>query len=121
MFRARLIEHNAALGAASRWIDIPALGSRRNQQITAYRPCLTQRRPEGAHRGGTTRILNAYDRVDVKRMIWGRMLNLNLIKPDFQFFGEKHRQRRIDPLSHLDHRYDQVHGAGWIDPYKSVR
>ena len=39
----------------------------------------------------------------------------------FQFFSEKHRERRVNPLSHLGHRHDQGHGAGWIDPYKSVR
>jgi hypothetical protein len=54
-------------------------------------------------------------------MIWRRMLNLNLVKLHFQFFSEKHRERRVNTLSHLDHRNDQGHGAGWIDPYKSVR
>ncbi|MGY3652982.1 hypothetical protein ACVWW2_008273 [Bradyrhizobium sp. LM4.3] len=49
------------------------------------------------------------------------MLNLNLVKLHFEFFSEKHRQRRINPLSHFDHRNDQGHGAGRIDPYKSIR
>src|SRR5262245_49691228 len=106
---------------ASRRIDVPALRGCRNQQITTYCPRLTQRCPEGAHGGGTTCILNAYDRIDVKRMIWRRMLNLNLVKSHFQFFSEKHRERRVNPLPHLDHRNDQGHGASWIDPYKPVR
>ena len=49
------------------------------------------------------------------------MLNLNLVKLHFQFFSQKHRERRVNSLSHLDHRDDQGHGAGWIDPYKSIR
>jgi hypothetical protein len=49
------------------------------------------------------------------------MLNLNLVKLHFQVFSQKHRERRVSPLSHLGHRHDQGHGAGWIDPYKSIR
>ena len=106
---------------ACRWIDIPPLGSSRNQQMTTHCACLTQRRPEGTYRRGSTCSLNVQDRVGVKRIICRRMLNLNLVKPHFQFFGQKHRERRVNPLSHLGHRHDQGHGAGWIDPYKSIR
>src|SRR5690349_6198526 len=115
------MEHDAVPSTTSRWIDTPELCGRRNQQIPTHCSCLTQRCPEGADRGGTAGILNAYDRVGVKHMIRRSMLNLYLVKLHFQFFSEKHRERRVNPLSHLDHRNDQGHGAGWIDPYKSVR
>src|SRR4051794_34129642 len=121
MLRPGRIEHDTVLGMACRWIDIPPLGSSRNQQMTTRCACLTQRHPEGTYRRGSTCSLNVQDRVSVKRIICRRMLNLNLVKPNFQFFGQKHRERRVNPLSHLGHRHDQGYGAGWIDPYKSIR
>src|SRR3954452_19611013 len=105
---------------ASRWIDIPLLGGSCNQQIATHCPCLTQWRPEGTYRGGSTCSLNAQERVGVKRIICRRMLNLNLVKLHFQFFSQKHRERCVSPLAHLGWGNDQALAAGWIDPYKSI-
>ena len=46
---------------------------------------------------------------------------MRALKLHFQFFSEKHRERRVNSLSHLDHRHDQGHRVGWIDPNKSIR
>jgi hypothetical protein len=121
MLRAGRIEHDAVLGMATGWIDTPPLGGSRNQHVATDGASLTQWRPERTDRRRQACSLNVQDRVGVKRIICRRMLKLNLVKLHFQFFSEKHRERRVNPLSHLDHRNDQGHGAGWIDPYKSVR
>jgi hypothetical protein len=48
------------------------------------------------------------------------MLQLDLIEADFQFLGQQHGERRIDALTHLDHRHHQRDCALAVDADEGV-
>ena len=98
----RRVEHLAALRAARRRIDIPALGRGRHQHGPRGRAGLAQRLPRAADRIRVAGRLHAQQRIGVELFVGRRMLQPHLLEIHLQLFGDQHRDRGVGALAHLD-------------------
>ena len=98
----RRVKHFAALRAAGRRIDVPALGRRRHQHGSRGRAGLAQRLPRAADRVRVAGCLHAEQRVGVELFVGRRMLQPHLLQVHLQLFGDQHRDRGVGALAHLD-------------------
>ena len=96
------MQHLAALRAAGRRIDIPALGRSRHQHRSRGRTGLAQRLPRPADRVRVAGGLHPQQRVGVELLVGRRVLQPHLLEIDLQFFRDQHRDGRVGALAHFD-------------------
>ena len=98
----RRVQHLAALRAAGRRIDIPALGRGRHQHGSRGRTGLAQRLPRPADRVRVAGRLHPQQRIGVELLVGRRMLQPHLVEIHLQLFGDQHRDGRVGALAHFD-------------------
>ena len=94
--------HLAALRAARRRIDIPALCRSRHEHRSRGRTGLPQRQPSPAYRVGVARRLHAQQRVRIQLFVGRSMFEPHLLQVHLQLFGDQHRDGGVGALPHLD-------------------
>ena len=113
----RRVKHFAALRAAGRRIDIPALCRRRDQHGSRGRAGLAQRLPRPAYRVRVAGCLHAQQGIGVELFVGRSMLQPHLFQVHLQLFGDQHRDGGIGALAHLDigHGQDDLSVAADAD------
>ena len=117
---ARRVSHDTVLGTAFILFHFPILGSSTNQQCAPGRTGLTQRRPEGAHRGAATGELLADKRVGVRLICWGHF-HLDARPVTVEFLGEQHGDGGMHALPHFRAADPQRDGVVRVDTYPGIR
>lgn len=116
----RRMDDVSRLGFAAIRLHTPTTGSSIHQHDARSGSRLAHLVVNGANGKGTASDLIAQQGVRIPRGIGGRMLENQLIKRDFQLFCQQHRNRSVDPLSHLHGRHDQDNLAFGRDPNEGV-
>ena len=106
---------------AATGLDLPLLGCGLYQHGARTGAGIAQRLPERPDRIGIAGDLKPERRIAVKLVVRRRVLQRDLPEVGVEFFGQYHRDRSIDALSHLDLRHHQRCMARCVDADEGVR
>ena len=117
---AFLVDDLAVRGRAACRVDLPLSGGSVDQHGAGAGAGLAQRFPKNAERGRASCRLDAESGIRVQLLVSRGMLKNDRRKIRVQFFGQYHRDRGVDALSHLDLRHDERRLSGAIDADEGV-